>query len=1038
MDVRLSRIVLCFILITLFLISFKEPVAKAQAVGDNTYQWRELSFISSSTRLSLGDDSSQALDLQEMGFQFSFFGELLTQIKISSNGYLTFGNNDATKWGNEPLVNLVDPNSVRTGNPGDVIAPFWTDLDPSGGGSVYYLLDRVSKPARLIIEWCEIPMRFYTGEVSTDTVTFEVVLCEENNNIAFLYKDVLTGSDRSTHGGAATVGLKYHNQIARQYSYNSKDALNDGMSILFTYVGGYMPQQFQGSIPSTTPTPLEPPPFENDQTCEPIIGGINPSPNSTNVAVSPKITMNISTNCAAVDRDSIRLTVEGLDISGNAIDIACDQNTCTLSYEPARPFECSTKVPIRVEASDKAGYKATLNYFFSIQDKCKPYVESSNPLDQSCIPANPTFSFTLSDIGSGVDTRPGSLHLIVNGHEVTGASITPIGQSCIVSYTPTIPFEGNQQVSVKITAKDLASPPNSMEANFVYTVCSREWTHYRMSSPVSDLALDKNGRLWIATLGDGLFRYAPKSGGNPSDTDYWTDWANHPYTIQDGLPSNFITCLAVDNQGYIWLCSQPDTGTGGGIVKFDPSGSGTGSGTGTSTGSGTGSGTNSSTGSGTGSGTGGGQVIDFFPKGQNGLPDDFINDMVVDPNGCVWVATQRYGVIRLKNQQWQVMFDIAHGMTENCVKALALDNNGNKWVAAGCGDIYKFNEANQMVYNSGNDSSFTYAYRLTINSLTFDPVEDTLWVAAKEGAYQYHANQWSKVTGLLSNSIYFIFSGPATGDKNPGERYWFATADGIFATTDWSSWKTPATLGPYLPAPGQQVKCVQQDTYGNLWFITDSGISRLDLIPPVVVSITPNPNASDVSLSQNLTITFSEPMDWDSLLSNIKVSPDDSNFVAKPSPDLISITFTVPSAGLAPKTTYQISIDQGVTDISGNPLSSARTISFVTMDNTPPPVTPPPVTPPPVTQSNFTSWWWGSSIFQGNYNNPLSYGFSNQSLPSNSLGSSYNSIWGTSYNSNNSNWSLPSSNNYYSSSPQLNTNYGTDTWSNWLGGLGAN
>jgi hypothetical protein len=239
-----------------------------------------------------------------------------------------------------------------------------------------------------------------------------------------------------------------------------------------------------------------------------------------------------------------------------------------LSYESGKPFECSTIVPVRVEVSDQDGHKATRSYFLYIQDGCQPYVESSNPPDQSCIPANAAFTFTLSDIGAGVDTRPGSVHLIVNGYEVTNAVITPSGQGCTVSYTPTSPFEGNQQISVKITARDLASPPNSMEEDFEYTVCNREWTHYQMSNPVTDLVMDKNGRVWIATFGSGLFTYAPKSSGNLSEPNYW-DWTNHSCTQMNTLP-NFITCLAIDQEGYIWLCCQPETGPGAGIAKFDP------------------------------------------------------------------------------------------------------------------------------------------------------------------------------------------------------------------------------------------------------------------------------------------------------------------------------------------------------------------------------------------------------------------------------------------------------------------------------------
>lgn len=69
-----------------------------------------------------------------------------------------------------------------------------------------------------------------------------------------------------------------------------------------------------------------------------------------------------------------------------------------------------------------------------------------------------------------------------------------------------------------------------------------------IQSQSRDLAQDKMGHLWIATLG-GLSRFDGKTFNN--------------YTVRDGLPSNTIAAVEVDKDGMIWVGSMS------GLSKFD-------------------------------------------------------------------------------------------------------------------------------------------------------------------------------------------------------------------------------------------------------------------------------------------------------------------------------------------------------------------------------------------------------------------------------------------------------------------------------------
>jgi signal transduction histidine kinase/ligand-binding sensor domain-containing protein len=67
---------------------------------------------------------------------------------------------------------------------------------------------------------------------------------------------------------------------------------------------------------------------------------------------------------------------------------------------------------------------------------------------------------------------------------------------------------------------------------------------------------DRNGILWVGTLGSGLFYYDPASGRSGHVT----------YSARDknGISSNSITTLFQDSQGILWLGTE-----GGGLCKFN-------------------------------------------------------------------------------------------------------------------------------------------------------------------------------------------------------------------------------------------------------------------------------------------------------------------------------------------------------------------------------------------------------------------------------------------------------------------------------------
>lgn len=158
-----------------------------------------------------------------IGFDFVFYGNTYDKVIITSNGYITFDTSN-TSW--SYWTNYAIPSSSV---PNDFIAPFWDDLNPYTGGSVYYLLGGTAPSRRFTVEWYNVPHYYNTGAVS-----FEVTLYEGSNNIVFRYKDVDFGYSYYNKGASATVGVENESgNVGVQCSYNQSN-LSDGSAILFS------------------------------------------------------------------------------------------------------------------------------------------------------------------------------------------------------------------------------------------------------------------------------------------------------------------------------------------------------------------------------------------------------------------------------------------------------------------------------------------------------------------------------------------------------------------------------------------------------------------------------------------------------------------------------------------------------------------------------------------------------------------------------------------------------------------------------------
>lgn len=168
------------------------------------------SFLSlpSPATYGLGDDVFSGT--VQLGFTFEFYGQGYTQGRISTNGYFTFHPTATNAWNLPPGI----PYPTGTSSPNPLIAPFWTDLDPSRGGSIQTQTIGSVGSRIFVLQFINVP---YYVDWSV-TVTFQVQLFEGSNRIQFDYQSLpRSNNQRNVAIGVTnptgTVGTAYVNAV---------------------------------------------------------------------------------------------------------------------------------------------------------------------------------------------------------------------------------------------------------------------------------------------------------------------------------------------------------------------------------------------------------------------------------------------------------------------------------------------------------------------------------------------------------------------------------------------------------------------------------------------------------------------------------------------------------------------------------------------------------------------------------------------------------------------------------------------------------
>jgi hypothetical protein len=159
--------------------------------GGPTFNWFEISGIGTQITTwtnGTGDDGSANVTLP---FNFSYYGTNYSQLKICTNGWVSF---DVAST-NSAYTNTAIP---AVAEPNNALLPFWDDLDVRTSGGIFYYYDAPN--SRFVVQYNNVP-HFSSG----GPYTFQVFLYN-TGKIVYQYLNMVTLLNSATIGNENQTG----------------------------------------------------------------------------------------------------------------------------------------------------------------------------------------------------------------------------------------------------------------------------------------------------------------------------------------------------------------------------------------------------------------------------------------------------------------------------------------------------------------------------------------------------------------------------------------------------------------------------------------------------------------------------------------------------------------------------------------------------------------------------------------------------------------------------------------------------------------
>jgi uncharacterized repeat protein (TIGR01451 family) len=178
-----------------------EPPGVEIAAGGSPFGYVPLAGFGITPIGGVGDETISNFNLPS---SFRYGGELYNRLGVVSNGYVVAGGGTGA---DVDYINQFLPNPAR---PNNVLAPFWTDLNPAAGGALRIAVLSSGANTFVIVEWADVPNWSSTAQRNSFQAWIPYASntgASSQTEITYAYGPVMSAGD----GGFATVGAENFN-----------------------------------------------------------------------------------------------------------------------------------------------------------------------------------------------------------------------------------------------------------------------------------------------------------------------------------------------------------------------------------------------------------------------------------------------------------------------------------------------------------------------------------------------------------------------------------------------------------------------------------------------------------------------------------------------------------------------------------------------------------------------------------------------------------------------------------------------------------
>lgn len=245
-----------------------------------------------------------------------------------------------------------------------------------------------------------------------------------------------------------------------------------------------------------------------------------------------------------------------------------------------------------------------------------------------------------------------------------------------------------------------------------------------------------------------------------------TQYTDTIWTQAQGLPQDTVRAITQTQDGYLWI------GTNEGLARFD------------------------------------GYEFVTFTKENSILTSSYITALCAAHDGALWIGT-RAGLTRYAGGQFKT-FSNANA-PHRPIEALIEDHQGTLWIASG-GSITSFQDGKFFIYNQEALAPLQYA------QVVYEDTKHQLWVSGVGGLMKRSGDAFVAVMGrreLMGERI--------TAIRESHDGLWLAGNRGLILL---QKGNPPKRFGTRDGLPTNLVRAILEDSAGNLWAGTDSGLTR--------------------------------------------------------------------------------------------------------------------------------------------------------------------------------------------------------------------